>query len=155
MLTISKLPTIEDLVRTGVKEHQLALPFSGHIEEVGDMIPGSLVFKTGRTSGLTSGTGHSLKSTLQIHPNVVMHAFLVTGLGFSDRSTKGDSDSWIIDQNGHWVGLFFAAPGISLSGDAFTLPAGDVVRDIELRSYRWESYTPMRSRFTVFIGVLG
>lgn len=132
LLTISKLPSVEDLVQAGVEEHQLALPFSGHIEEVGDMILGSLVFKIGRTNGLSSGTVHSLKSSLQIRPNVVTSAFLVTGLGLSERSAKGDSGSWIVDKNGRWVGLFFAAPGISLSGDAFALPAGDMIKDIEL-----------------------
>lgn len=86
----------------------------------------------GRTSGLTSGTVHCLKSSLQMRPNVFTSAFSVTGLGFSKRSTKGDSGSWVIDQNGRWVGLFLVAPGISLSGDVFTLPARDVIHDIEL-----------------------
>lgn len=71
-----------------------------------------------------------LQSRLQLQsPNVVTSAWLVTGLGLSNRIARGDSGSWVPDTQGRWVGLFFAAPGVSQSG--VVLPAGDVIKDIE------------------------
>lgn len=59
-LIIFKPPAQEDLIRGGIEELQPELSEVGYVEKVGDMIPGTQVFKTGRTGGLTFGKVHSL-----------------------------------------------------------------------------------------------
>lgn len=131
MLTSSKLPNLEDLRGSLVHPRQFALPDSGNIEEIGDMTPEGLVFRSGRTSGLVCEMVHTLDSGVQICPGVDTRVFSVTRIGASESSSRGDSGSWVVDQNGRWVGLFFAEPGISLNKHSFVLPAREVIEDIE------------------------
>lgn len=86
MLTTSKLPAQEDLIRGGMEELQPELAKFGYIEEVGDMIPGTQIFKTGRTSGLTFGTVHCLEPRFQMRANIKTRAYQVTNLGSSNNS---------------------------------------------------------------------
>lgn len=49
----------------------------------------------------------------------------------SSFAEKGDSGAWAIDGNGVWVGLLFAAPELSINGDAYVFSADVIVRNIE------------------------
>lgn len=127
----SKLPTVDELRWPLVHPRQFRLADSGNIEEIGDMTPEGLVFRSSRTSGLVCEMVHTLDSGVQICPGVDTRVFSVTRIGTPGISSRGDAGSWVVDQTGRWVGLFLAEPGISLNQHSFVLPARKVIEDIE------------------------
>jgi hypothetical protein len=81
----------------------------GKVNGTGEIVPGTLVKKSGRTSGLTTGTVKAVKVSLNVnmgHGNDVVR--------FNDqvmaelKSQPGDSGSLILDKDNRAVGLLFA-----------------------------------------------
>jgi hypothetical protein len=88
------------------------------------------VLKRGRTTGLTSGTFNSINPAVQLSGKVCS-AWQVVGKTDRFFCEPGDSGSFIIDSEGRWCGLLFAAPYPSTKGDAFVLPVDKLIEDIE------------------------
>ncbi|KAK2806025.1 hypothetical protein FQN51_007978 [Onygenales sp. PD_10] len=99
----------------------------------GDML---LVFKKGRSTGLTMGTMTALRPRVNINGRVARAWHVVGRSGGRGRgrafADKGDEGAWVIDQEGRCVGfLFSSCAEMSCGGDAYVMPADGVVGDIE------------------------
>jgi hypothetical protein len=88
------------------------------------------VFKRGRTTGLTSGKFGGINPRVNLRGKVCS-AWQVIGKTGKLFCQPGDSGSFIIDSEGKWCGLLFAAPYASITGDAFVLPVDKLIADIE------------------------
>ncbi|KAG5297036.1 hypothetical protein I7I48_06034 [Histoplasma ohiense] len=128
---LNKLPTSEELAALPPYIHPtLLFPDSGKIEECGPCEKGSIVFKRGRTTGLTQGTLSYVDSTVNFNGRTVS-AWHVIGAHNVPFCDSGDLGSWLIDRNGKWVGLLFACPFTSYAGDGYAIPALELIKDIE------------------------
>jgi hypothetical protein len=96
------LPTNPDLIGPEILE-------IGKVNGTAEVVPGSRIKKSGRTSGLTEGSVKAVKATLNVnmgHGNDVVR--------FNDqvvaelKSQPGDSGSLILDDDNRAVGLLFA-----------------------------------------------
>jgi hypothetical protein len=95
-------PTKPELIRPEIME-------IGRVKGTAEFTPGTPIRKSGRTSGLTSGTVKAVKVSLNVnmgHGNDVVR--------FNDqvmaelKSLPGDSGSLIVDEDNRAVGLLFA-----------------------------------------------
>ncbi|GAD94396.1 predicted protein [Paecilomyces variotii No. 5] len=127
----NKLPASEEFsALPGHFFDTMLLPESGEIEEYGVCAKGTEVFKRGRTTGLTQGTLSHIDCAVNINGRV-MSAWQVIGSFNNPFSDKGDSGSWVINAEGKWVGLLFACPFPSCTGDGYVMPVSELVKDIE------------------------
>ncbi|MGI6575164.1 MAG: hypothetical protein ACOX3A_04800 [bacterium] len=80
----------------------------GPITGVGEMKPGMMVKKSGRTTGLTTGEIKSVATTLRVQMAMDSYA-LFTDQAVSDmKSQGGDSGSIVLNEDNEAVGLLFA-----------------------------------------------
>ncbi|EER43930.1 conserved hypothetical protein [Histoplasma capsulatum H143] len=128
---LNKLPTSEELAALPPYIHPtLLFPDSGKVEECGPCEKGAIVFERGRTTGLTPGTLSHVDTTVNFNGRTVS-AWLVIGTNNLPFCDSCDSRSWLIDRNGKWVGLLFACPFPSYTGDGYAIPALELIKDIE------------------------
>ncbi|EEH09296.1 predicted protein [Histoplasma capsulatum G186AR] len=128
---LNKLPTSKGLAALPPYIHPtLLFPDSRKVEECGPCEKGAIVFKSGRTTGLTSGTLSHVDTTVNFNGRTVS-AWHVIGINNVPFCDSGDSGSWLIDENGKWVGLLFACPFPSYTGDGYAIPALELIKDIE------------------------
>ncbi|OAX81774.1 hypothetical protein ACJ72_03886 [Emergomyces africanus] len=128
---LNKLPTSGELAALPPYINATVLfPGSGKVEECGPCEKGATVFKRGRTTGLTRGTLNYVDSAVNFNGRKVSawHAIGTHNVPFCD---SGDSGSWLIDENGKWVGLLFACPFSSFTGDGYVIPVLELIKDIE------------------------
>jgi Peptidase family S64 len=90
---------------------------------------GQHAYKSGRTTGLTHGTFNAIDPAIQLDGKICS-AWHIVGTVEHSFCQPGDSGSFIIDPEGNWCALLFAAP-FSFSGDGFVLPVDDLIADIE------------------------
>ena len=91
---------------------------------------GERVYKRGRTTGLTCGTFSAINPAVNLDGKICS-AWEVEGNAGREFCEPGDSGSFIIDSEGRWCALLFAAPSRSLLGIAYVLPVDDLIADIE------------------------
>ncbi|KAH0565173.1 hypothetical protein GP486_001437 [Trichoglossum hirsutum] len=90
---------------------------------------GEVVFKRGRTTGLTIGQFNSINPRVHLDGKICS-AWQVVGQRGKPFCRKGDSGSFVIDSVGRWCALIFASPYEDI-GDAYVLPVDILVADIE------------------------
>ncbi|OJD12425.1 hypothetical protein AJ78_06976 [Emergomyces pasteurianus Ep9510] len=128
---LNKLPTSGELAVLPPHIHATVLfPDSGKVKECGSCEKGAVVFKHGRTTGLTQGTFNYVDSAVNFNGRKVS-AWHVIGTHNVPFCDSGDSGSWLIDENGKWVGLLFACPFPSFTGDGYVIPVLELIEDIE------------------------
>jgi hypothetical protein len=91
---------------------------------------GEVAFKRGRTTGLTMGEFSAINPAVQLEGKV-FSAWQIVGEDGHEFCRQEDSGSFVIDSEGKWCALLFAAPYPSFSGDGFVLPVDDLIDDIE------------------------
>ncbi|KAI9776542.1 MAG: hypothetical protein M1839_009523 [Geoglossum umbratile] len=79
-----------------------------------------VVFKRGRTTGLTVGKLSAINARVQLDGKICS-AWQVGGQRGKPFCKKGDSGSFITDSVGRWCALLFASP-YEDAGDAYVLP---------------------------------
>ncbi|OJD11450.1 hypothetical protein ACJ73_09535 [Blastomyces percursus] len=127
----NKLPTSEELATLPGYFHETVLfPDSGKVEEYGPCEKGVEVFKRGRTTGLTHGTLSHVDCAVNFNGRA-MFAWQVIGAFNKPFCDEGDSGSWVIDREGKWIGLLFACPFPSYTGDGYVIPILELMKDIE------------------------
>jgi hypothetical protein len=94
------------------------------------MRAGELVIKRGRTTGLTVGTVNAIEPAVNLGGKTCSAWHIVGKVG-NWFCRPGDSGSFVLDTEGRWCALLFATPFKSVSGDAYVLPVGDLIADIE------------------------
>ena len=107
-------------------------PDSGKLEEwsVERVRKGEMVYKKGRTTGLTSGKFNHIDPKVKLGGKICS-AWQVVGKADELFCRPGDSGSFILDSEGNWCGLLFAAPYRSDSGDGFVIPVDVLIADIQ------------------------
>jgi hypothetical protein len=91
---------------------------------------GERVYKRGRTTGLTCGTLSAINPAVKLGGKICS-AWEVVGTVGHEFCDLGDSGSFILDSEGKWCALLFAAPTKSFVGLAYVLPVDDLIADIE------------------------
>jgi hypothetical protein len=94
-----------------------------------DMKAGGVVFKRGRTTGLTIGKFSSINPRVNLDGKICS-AWQVVGQRGKPFCRKGDPGSFVIDSVGRWCALLFASP-YGDTGDAYVLPVHTLIEDIE------------------------
>ena len=93
--------------------------------------PGLPVFKSGRSSGVTSGSVFSLASTIRVDGEEKKYVF-EDQIGLSAKSDPGDSGSLVVNQFGRAVGLLFAGS----ERQSFANPISSVLEYFRVDLYR-------------------
>lgn len=79
----------------------------GKVSTTARPYPGMMVFKSGRSTGVTSGPVTSVANTLQVE-NDDRHYYFEDQIATAAMSDGGDSGSLVVSRNGKAVGLLFA-----------------------------------------------
>jgi hypothetical protein len=90
------------------------------------------VTKSGQTSGLTSGTIQALHVTQAVGPFTYQDCFLATL-----PSGKGDSGSFVLDDEGMIVGLVCAGPDTSGLGASLCSDINNVITEMGIEGWQW------------------
>lgn len=72
--------------------------------------PGTQIFKSGRSSGVTRGPVFTVGTTIRVESEDKIYIF-EDQMGIISRSEPGDSGSLVVSQHGKAVGLLFAGSG--------------------------------------------
>ncbi|OJD17248.1 hypothetical protein AJ78_02630 [Emergomyces pasteurianus Ep9510] len=86
----------------------LLFPDSGKVEENGPCVKGAIVFKHGRTTGLTRGSFNYVDSAVNFSGRKVF-AWHVIGTHNVPFCYSGDSGSWLIDEKGNGLAYYSRA----------------------------------------------
>lgn len=79
----------------------------GRVTQTAPAFPGMYVFKSGRTTGVTSGPVVSTGNTVKVESDKKTYIY-EEQIGFNAESGGGDSGSLVVDRYGRAVGLLFA-----------------------------------------------
>ncbi|KAI9776293.1 MAG: hypothetical protein M1839_000452 [Geoglossum umbratile] len=90
---------------------------------------GEVVFKRGRTTGLTIGKLSAINPRVQLDGKICC-VWQVVGQPRKPFCRKGDSGSFVIDSVGRWCTLLFASPYKEM-GDAYVLLVDILIADVE------------------------
>ncbi|KAI9758856.1 MAG: hypothetical protein M1840_003743 [Geoglossum simile] len=130
--TPNLLPTRGELVALGAERLTRQVLLSGtKLEEWStEMVKGGeVVFKRGRTTGLTIGAFSGINPAIQLNGKT-FSAWQVAGQRGKEFCRKGDSGSFIVDSRGRWCALLFASP-YNNTGDAYVIPVDILIEDIQ------------------------
>lgn len=79
----------------------------GNVNRTAGAFPGMVVFKSGRSSGITSGPVVSVGNTVTVDGEKKTYIY-ENQIGFNAKSSGGDSGALVVDRFGRAVGLLFA-----------------------------------------------
>lgn len=118
------------------RRHKASIVDIGLVTGTGVAVPGSIVRKRGRTTGLTVGTVTSTDATLSLDyrdglgVRVLRNQMRIAVLGGDVMGDYGDSGSAVVDADNRIVGLYFAG---NVSGSvAFANPIGRVLDELDV-----------------------
>jgi len=94
------VPVKPDMVKANILE-------IGLVKETAKAVPGQVVFKSGRSSGVTRGVVRSVGNTIRVENNGKNYIY-EDQIGFTAATEGGDSGSLLVNQQGKAVGLLFA-----------------------------------------------
>lgn len=117
-------------------DHEIYLPpIDPEVKSYLSQIPktGSIVWKKGRTTGITMGKMNSVRANIVLKDNQNRkHVFTGWEITPMKRNVPfvqpGDSGAWVLDLEGNWCGVVFAQLA---SGSGVMYDAKSVVKDIE------------------------